>query len=415
MLNPLFRAALCVGAVACVTTGCAVNGATPQQPVTAATDVRLAKSAHWPIQHVIVVVQQARTFENLFAGYPGADAPTSGLTSTGKRVPLSPIALDAGATCKVPSGYGAYFNIAYDSGKMDGFNRLDPNDPLCPYTYVERNEVAPYWKLARDYTLADHLFTPTVYGNFTNEFYLIANNAEVGSDEVPVATSAQPAGCDAPTGTTTILGGVWGKYVNGPFPCFTFETVADQLDAAHVTWKSYDGGSTARNSAWNAFSAIKHVATGPDWKRNISEPVTNVLTDIRHGSLPAVSWVLSDLSDSDLPQSKSANGPQWVSSVVDAVRTSKYWQSTAIFVVWSDPAGGQFYDNVAPPTYSSFGSGFRVPMLVISPYAKRGHVSHAQYEFKSILKFIDQAFDLPNLGNPYAYSLVNSVDDCFTF
>ena len=113
------------------------------------------------IQHVIVIVQESRSFDNLFAGYPKADAPTKGLTSTGKYVPLKPTKL-ADDSCNATYLMGR-FHVVYDDGKMDGWNLLDANDPLCPYTRVERSETLPYWDLAKRFALADRVFGSTIY------------------------------------------------------------------------------------------------------------------------------------------------------------------------------------------------------------------------------------------------------------
>jgi phospholipase C len=418
MPNSLLRTLVCAGTLGCVATGCAGNGVPPVQPDASSANARSSNAVQSPIQHIIVVVQQSRTFDNLFAGYPGANAPTSGLTSTGQHLPLKPVALGAGVTCEIPWMSGRYFDVAYDHGKMDGFNRLNPNDPLCPYTRVERSQVTPYWMLAQQYALADRFFPSTVFGNLTNSLYLIANTSASARDEATVSTGSpiEQASCTAIPGTTTIVVGPNGMNQNGPFPCYTFETMANTLDAAHVSWRYYAGGNGPLDSSWNAFGAIKHVRDGADWNTNISGSASNVLADLRDGKLAAMSWVVSDLTDSDAPSSKSANGPQWVSSLVEAVKASRYWQHTAVIVVWTDDAGGRFYDDVAPPLQGGFiHPGFRVPMLVISPYARRGYVSHTSYEFASILKFVDQTFGLPPLSSLNGSAQINSIADCFKF
>src|SRR5581483_7116649 len=148
-----------------------------------------------------------------------------------------------------------------------------------------------------------------------------------------------------------------------------------------------------------AFAAIDAVYNGPEWATNISMPETNVLNDVTNSQLPAVSWVIPDQVDSDHAHSKTGTytGPQWIASVVNAIGTSSYWNSTAIVVVWDDWGG--WYDHVPPPFLDDAGGlGFRVPMLVISPYVAPGTIAHTQYEFGSILKFVEQTFHLGSLG-----------------
>jgi phospholipase C len=277
----------------------------------------------WPIQHLIVIVQQGRSFDNLFAGYPGADAPTQGLTSTGKRVPLRRISLKLDKVC-VEGSAGTYFKTVYDGGKMDGWNLLDKEDPLCPYTRVDPTESKPYWDLAKQFALADEMFASTRFAEFVNQLYIVAGTTKISRHTFVVGVpSNTPWGCDAPPGTTTSL--LRNRRIEqdaGPFPCFTqFPTLANLLDTGDVSWKYYFGPN--REYPFNPFFAIKYVALGKDWKRNMSVPATNVLDDLSNGRLPAVSWVLSPYSESDaLGQS---GGPRWVQSIVTAAEKSRYW------------------------------------------------------------------------------------------
>jgi phospholipase C len=162
---------------------------------------------------------------------------------------------------------------------------------------------------------------------------------------------------------------------------------------------------------WSVYDAIDYIRHGSDWTRNISSPETNIFTDLQTGNLPAVSWIVPDFQNSDHPSSGSNTGPSWVTSIVNAVGQSKYWNNSAIVIVWDDWGG--WYDPVAPPKLDYAGLGFRVPMLVVSPYARQGYVSHTQYEFGSILKFVEEAFGLPSLGATDARA--TSIDDCFNF
>jgi phospholipase C len=124
-------------------------------------------------------------------------------------------------------------------------------------------------------------------------------------------------------------------------------------------------------------------------------PNTTFFTDLKNGSLPSVSWLIPTLADSDHPDSGCDLGPRWVTKVVDAVGQSKYWGSTAIILLWDDWGG--WYDNVPPPQINHTSLGFRVPMIVISPWARPKSVSSTRYDFGSILKYIEQNFDLGSL------------------
>jgi phospholipase C len=162
---------------------------------------------------------------------------------------------------------------------------------------------------------------------------------------------------------------------------------------------------------WNGFAAIKKIYHGPDWHTKISSPNTNIFSDLKSGKLPSVSWVIPTLYDSDHPASGCNGGPWWVTKVVNAIGTSQYWKNTAIILIWDDWGG--WYDNAAPTITNPSTLGFRVPMIVISPYAKPNNVAHTQYDFGSILKYIEQTFGLGSLGTDDASA--NSMQDAFDY
>jgi phospholipase C len=368
------------------------------------------------IKHVVIIIQENRTPDNFFQRFPGADTSPTGLTSKGKTVTLQPI----GFLKKDLIHAWQYALIDYDKGKMDGFNLniLDSGAPagLFPYSYVKEQFVAPYWAMAHQYVLGDHMFATMFGQSFTAHLDLIASTANLKPDlSVVNDPSAQPWGCDAPAGTYVQTVNPEKVFTPAtPFPCFTqFRTMKDTMDAKHVTWKYYQ---PAVATLWSAFDAIKNVRFGPDWKTNISEPQTTVLTDAANGTLPSVSWVIPDWLDSDHPAAGSDTGPSWVAAVVNAIGHGPDWDSTAIFVVWDD--WGAWYDHVPPPQLSFVGLGMRVPVLIISPYAKKGYVSHTQYEFAGMLKFSEEAFDLPRIGPAsfgYTDTRANDMLDAFDF
>ena len=140
-------------------------------------------------------------------------------------------------------------------------------------------------------------------------------------------------------------------------------------------------------------------------------PSRRFFNDVSQHTLPNVVWVIPPSKSSDHPHTTDGSGPAWVASVVDAVGESSYWNNTAIFVLWDDWGG--WYDHVKPEQYNSYELGFRVPLIVISPYAKKSFVSHARHEFGSILKFTEKAFGLPSLGTTDVRS--DDLADCFNF
>jgi phospholipase C len=299
------------------------------------------------------------------------------------------------------------------------------------YQYINPGDIVPYWTLAKQYVLGDEMFQTQGSGSFTAHQDLIRGGTAINDSqsEIDFPWNHQNAfgnwGCDDLAGTTTALITTKLQYLSavpspgytppGPFPCFNYTTLRDLLDAKSISWKYYvpkfDGGDYG-GSLWNAFDAIHAVRYGPEWGTNVQWPEKNVFNDIKNGKLAAVSWVIPDFVNSDHPGAGSDTGPSWVASVVNAVGQSQYWNSTAIVVVWDDWGG--FYDHVPPPFLDNQGGlGFRVPMLVISPYAKAGYVSHTQYEFGSIIRFIEDTFDLGRLNTTDTRAA--SIKDAFNF
>jgi phospholipase C len=397
------------------------------------------------LKHIVIIVQENRSFDNIFAGFPGSDSALGGSASSSSgsdsTIPLHEITFDA---IGLPHGFTTGVQ-EYDDGKMDGFNVVEMNasgalSGSTAYAYLQRSSVAPYWRMAKQYALADHMFMTEFGDSFTAHLNLIASTTELSPSLAIVnQPTSVPWNCFAPPGTVTPVVNTQREHSFGPFPCFNqFRTIADSLDAAGVSWKYYAPKvGVAGSNIWTEFEAIQKVACtnynpsnpprpaatacehGPDWA-NIDTPETNIFSDIKRGKLSGVSWVIPDFTWSDHPGSHSDKGPSWVAAIVNAVGRSRFWASSAIIVVWDDWGG--WYDNVPPPQLDYRGLGMRVPCIIISPYARAGYVSHTQYEFGSIVKFVEQTFDLPPLGSiapslGYGYTdeRAASLDDSFNF
>jgi phospholipase C len=403
------RYALGIAAVLAMLEGCGRAQPSAGIPAVTAPNARLERvsDAGRQIRNVIIIVQQTRSFDNLFAGFPGSDAPEFGYTKSDKKVPLATITLKHLA-CEIEDRSQS-FRIAYDDGKMNGWNLLDRRDPLCPYTRVARDETRFYWNLAKQYALADRMFESTHWGYWVNQLYLIAGTTKVAAKTYDIGMpTAMPADCDAPPGTkTSALRRGRISPAGGPFPCFyQFPTIANLLDRAKIGWRAYDDYQAPELSS--PFRAIQRIIRRD--KGDLSSPATNVLSDLANGKLATISWVISPPHDSDAPGTGGA-GPHWVKAIVEAAQQSRYWPHAAVIVVWSNSGDGLFYDDVAPPQLDEMGLGFRVPMIVASPYAKRGFVSHTQYEFGSILKFLEENWNLGSLGA--TDERANSIGDIF--
>jgi phospholipase C len=407
------------------------------------------------IQHIVIIIQENRSFNDLFMGFPGANTKMSGRAG-GSSVPLKALNLEDSKTDISHCWQDAM--AAYDYGRMDGFYQEPPEKlkvaqcpslrppigtgPDSPYTYVPSGapkyvqEAGPYWNMARQYVLADHLF-PTDFGpSFTAHQDLVASTVEISNKlsivNYPgtltraggISYSPGPWSCDSPSGTKTSTVN-WKRVISagtGPFPCFTqYRTVADTLDAGHVSWQYYtptQSGYPNGTYLWDPFDAIPSVRYGPDWA-NIITPQTKVLAAAENGTLPGVTWVVPDGVDSDHSGPYASDrGPSWVASVVNAVGHGPQWRSTAIVVLWDDWGG--YYDGMEPPHRDYRGLGIRVAGIIVAPYARKGYVSHTQYEFGSILKLVEEVFTLPTLGASgygfgYTDARSNSLLDGFDF
>jgi phospholipase C len=395
--------------------GCSSNLAAPP-PALAPARARPATVGAY-IKHVVVIVQENRTFENIFAGFPGADAPMYGYLKNGRKIPLRTVHFSPFVNLNHDFGPAV---TSWNAGKMNGFDgSLSGLPPTYPYAHLDRSEVAPYWSMAGQYVLADHMF-PTEFGpSFTSHLNLIAGTTALSrSRAIANNPVGGPWGCDATRTTFTFIVDTARKISPGGFPCYTqFRTMADTLDARGVSWKYYAPPMNDKGWVlWSTFDAIKSVRYSADWKANMVYPQTRVLADAKKGTLPGVSWVIPDWEWSDHTSVGNDLGPSWVAAVVNAIGKGPDWKSTAIVVVWDDWGG--WYDNVAPPKLDYRGPGIRVGCLIVSPYARPHYVSHTVYEFGSILHFIEDAFDLPPLGpasDGYTDARAASLADSFDF
>ncbi|HKU81523.1 MAG TPA: alkaline phosphatase family protein, partial [Candidatus Tumulicola sp.] len=254
MIRSLFRIATRLGLAPLLLCACSLPGADGTGPLSRASFEQPLRagavaSSQTPIQHVVIIIQENRTFNDFFATYPGARGATSGKMHDGHTVKLAKVPL---RDVTLSNGWQAY-DVAYDGGKMDGFDLESWGGPghagKRPYTYVNPDQIKPYWDIARQYALGDEMFQGEGSGSFTAHQELIAGGEQISKTRALVnwPASSHPGayawGCDAPSGTVTSLIAQNDKYYSkqGPFPCLTYESLADQLDANHLTWRYYSG------------------------------------------------------------------------------------------------------------------------------------------------------------------------------
>ena len=370
-----------------------------------------------PIQHVIIMMQENRSTDNLFHGLKGADTADYGINSKGKKIKLGPNPLANNYTL---NHYHPDFIHMYDNGRMDGAD-LIPGDcgnhcpPNMQFKYVPLKDVQPYFDLAEQYAFGDRMFQSNQGPSYpAHQFIIAATSAPApdtslfdGEDTFGIDKPAGHAGCGVPSYVYTILINELGQENMPVYPCFEHQTLMDLLENQNLTWKYY---TNTLSYIWTGPNVIDHIYHGKMWANVIPSP-KDVLNDISKGKLSTVTWVIPTGSSSDHPHGNNGSGPSWIASVVNAVGNSKYWNNTAIFVTWDDWGG--WYDHVKPPILNSYMYSFRVPLLVISPYAKMGYVSEVNHDFSSIIKFVETQFNLPSLGFGDVYS--DDLSDCFDF
>ncbi|MBV8372253.1 MAG: hypothetical protein JOY69_03250 [Candidatus Eremiobacteraeota bacterium] len=371
-------------------------------------------------KHVVIVVQENRTTDNLFNGLPGADTVQKGLNSKGQSVPLSKVSLSS--PYDIQHDHTA-FRTEYDGGKMNGFDLVVSHcHGNCPppetraYGYVDPTETAPYFAMAEQYAFADRMFQSNQGPSFPAHLYVIAGSSEdaVGSQYKISENPNRPqgghtAGCDSPPGTLAMLIDQNGNENQSIFPCIDVPTIFDLLYKKQLSWRYYQDHNGP--GLWNAADAIEHLRKGARYHENVLAPSGQFLRDVARGNLATLSVITPSAKDSDHAGITGKGGPSWVAAIVNAVGSSPYWQNTAIFVTWDDWGG--WYDHVKPPMYNSYELGMRVPLVVVSPYTPAGYVSHVQHEFGSMLKFIEETYGLGSLDTTDARA--DDLSDCFNF
>lgn len=367
-------------------------GAIPAAPPTRAVSAGIDR-----INHIIILVKENHSFDNYFGRFPGADGTTVGRSSTGETVPLQE-APDQVYPDITHSASGAY--LAYDGGRMDYFDRLLGAVTLgVDHSYVEMQpqDIPSYWSYAQHFTLDDHFFSTVMGPSFPNHLVTIAaQSAMVNSN--PSASMGR-WGCDSPAASLVTTIDASG-HTGFAAPCFDVATIADRLDAKHISWRYYAPQFKQPGYIWSTFDAIRHIRYSRAWTTNVL-PWRRFQSDVASGHLAAVTWLVTDTADSEHPPASTCQGENTSVSQLNALMKSPFWKDTAVFLTWDDFGG--FYDHVAPPQRDRLGLGPRVPTLVISPYARHG-VDHSVYDFTSLLAFIERRFGLDPLTERDAHA-----------
>jgi phospholipase C len=356
--------------------------------------------ARTPIKHFIVLMQENHTYDNYFATYPRGDG-------IPHRVCM-PIDLhNPSSGCVKPFHIGnlpvhdlghnpGIFRAQYDGGRLDGFINIFRSQGLSGTStvmgYYDGRDIPYYWNLADRYVLFDHFFSAGAGGSVYNHMYWVTGTEGSPNDSVPP-----------------------GGFGNIP-------TIFDRLQQAGVSWKfyvqNYDPQITFRSRLnTDRGSQIVWVPL-LDYARYLDNPklfshivdASQYYSDLRNGTLPQVAFMAPSGSSEHPPGSIQA-GERFVRTLIGALTSSRYWSSSAF--MWSYDDWGGWYDHVAPPRRDRYGDGFRVPAMLVSPYARHGLVDHTELDHTSFLKFIEQNWGLAPLAARDAHA--NSFMSAFDF
>ncbi len=366
------------------------------------------------IQHVIVIMQENRSFDEYFGTYPGADGipmkngePTVCVPDPKTNQCVKPYHNTQDVNAGGPHGAGAAVTDI-DGGKMDGFIKAfrdaqkgckNPDQPGCAPNappdvmgYHDEHEIPNYWAYAKHFVLQDKMFEPNASWSLPSHLFMVSEWS------AKCTTPGDPASCknalDGPSG------------LNVSKNDYAWTDLTYLLYKNKVSWAYYLSEGTEPDceddamlctpkkqtqnvpGIWNPLPAFDTVKQ--DHQEKNIQTVDKFFDAAKHGHLPAVSWVVPDGTVSEHPPSKISVGEDYVTNIINAAMQGKDWDSTAIFLAWDDWGG--FYDHVAPPKIDENGYGLRVPGIVISPYAKEGFIDHQTLSFDAYLKFIEDDF-----------------------
>ena len=371
--------------------------------------------AQTPIAHVVIIVKENRSFDHMFGTFPGANGATTGLVSSGATGATIPLAKATDSVIPDIDHSWRASHAAIDNGKMDHFD-LENNCGAATnyhcYSQYSQSQISSYWSYAQNYVLHDNFFSSQSGPSLPNHLYLIASTS---ANMINLLNGVLPGGhpnnwgCDADAGSyVDSLNPATGKTYR-QFPCLDSATLGDILESAGLSWRYYAPSIGQAGYQWSAYDAINHIRNNSsEWTTHVV-PVSQFITDAASGNLPAVSWVTPPASLSEHPSSPMSKGMNWTVQQINAVMSGPDWPSTVIFVTWDDWGG--FYDHVPPPLLDVFGSGMRVPLLIISPFVQPGTICHDSATFDSLLAFVEHNWNLGPLTQRDANA--NDLFSCF--
>jgi len=355
-----------------------------------------------PIQHVVILYKENRSFDHYFGQFPGANGATSCHLKNYPDQPMAPATYTNLGHDLCHSWDCSHYDI--DQGKMDRFwlpGQTVQASMVC--SQFSASTIPNYWAMATHFALSDNFFSTLSGPSFPN--HLMSIEAD---DDDAVIGNPQPNGATGPG--AGVDNGVWGcgavssatVATLGPgytkrlpvFPCFEHATIFDRLDGAGLSWRYYSPAKGAGGYGWNATQAICHLYTA-NLTGQVGSPETQFVSDVAAGKLAAVTYIVQGAT-SEHPPDNVCKGENWSVQVVNALAHSPFWDSTVVFIAWDDFGG--FYDHVPPPNIDFWGDGMRVPLIILGGAVKPGAISHQARHFDSLLAFIEYNWGLAPLG-----------------
>jgi phospholipase C len=367
------------GAIAAGASGPALGGASPSSPWPTKT----------PIKHFITLMQENHTYDNYFGTYPRGDG-----LQPGTCMPVDPA--EARGRCVKPFHIGDNKVVVRDldhshqtfvrqlnRGRMNGFvNALNlrNQDGRLSMGYYDDRDLPYYWNIADEYVIYDRFFSSAAAGSFLNHLYWVAGSAGGGVDRIPL----DGLGSDVPTIFDRLekRGISWKFYVQNYDARLNYRTVNDYP------------GNRASQVIWVPVLNFPRFLDRPDLFSHIV-PLEHYYRDLERGTLPAVSFIAPS-GPSEHPPSSVLSGQAFVRTLINTLVRSSYWKSSAFMITYDDWGG--WYDHVKPRKVDKYGYGFRVPAMLVSPFARRGHVDSTVLDYTSLLKFIEENWGVPPMG-----------------
>ncbi len=404
--------------------GCSANDAAltdASEEVVDAPPADTGPTAPSPIKYIVVIVKENHSFDNYFMGFPGAESSKTaklknGTVITRAKAPDGPLAGDI-------SHSHASAVIDYDNGKMDGFDTIVAAQPRRPFFYYAESQIPNYWAYARNFALFDHFFSTLAGPSSPGHFAIVtAQTPHYSNSDCSDGSDDCGRGCVTPDPAlfVPVYNHKTGA-VSRAAPCFKVPSVIDQLPEGY-TWRTYAGGS-GPNNLGTAFNLVDSIGSHADIRAAHYRTYTQLMADLTTGEQANFTHI--DVSSapngaSEHPPSAPCAGENFTVNIINKIMQGPHWNETAIILTWDDFGG--FYDHVPPPVEklsngSFFNTGFRLPALVISPYAKTKVVKTIT-EQASVPKLVEELWGMPMMSatDPNARDgKVGSMLDAFDF